>query len=204
MFQKKEAKAQVYLDENVEYRHLDKDGNIKPIFQENRFAIWLMKKGWLSPLWINGFLRNISFLFGYWSESKIIANLITTTGKAAAASRINGSGAEALFDKIGVGTGTTAANVADTTLETEKASDGTAASGVHVISAATATRVTTTVTNDTAQLVGTVNFTATLAVTESGLFNAATNGVLLARQVFSAVNVITGDSIQLTWKIKAA
>jgi hypothetical protein len=68
----------------------------------------------------------------------------------------------------------------------------------------TASSVTTTLTNDTAQFVGTVSISGTIAVTESGLFNADTNGTLLARQTFSAVNVVSGDSIQFTWKIKNA
>ncbi len=131
---------------------------------------------------------------------------ITDAGRAAVASRINGSGAAAAFTAIGIGTGTTAAAAGDTTLQTEVKADGTAAAGVHALATAsvTASRVTTTVTNDTAQLVGTISFTATIAVTESGVFNADTSGTLLARQVFSAVNVVLGDSLQLTWKVKAA
>jgi hypothetical protein len=191
------------LDVNVEIVHKDREGNVKPIFQENKLGNWLIKKGWLSPLWINGWLNNLSFLFGYWSASKFNSNLITDAGRAAAASRINGSGGEALFDKIGQGVGVAAAANSDTALGTEKDGANTTTT-THAISAATASRVTTTVTNDTAQLVGTVSETATMAITESGLFNAATAGSLLARQTFSAVNVVNGDSLQFTWKIKAA
>lgn len=132
--------------------------------------------------------------------------MITNAGKAAAASRLNGSGSEAAFTAVGIGIGTTAAAATDTTLETERKADGTAASGVHALPAASVTlsRVTTTVTNDTAQLVGTITFTGSLAVTESGVFNADTNGVMISRQVFSAINVASADSLQLTWKIKAS
>jgi len=38
-------------------------------------------------------------------------------------------------------------------------------------------------------------------VTESGVLNDASTGTLLARQVFSAINVASGDSLQITWKI---
>ena len=193
--------------DNVEIQHLGADGKAKPIFQENKLGHWLIKKSLISPLWIN---RWYSFIFmpvmGQWNDRKIFRNGITDAGKAGVASRINGSGAEAAFTSIGMGTGTTAFAAGNTALETEKKADGTAASGVHALATASVTvsRVTTTVTNDTAQLVGTVSYTATLAVTESGVFNADTNGVLLARQTFSAVNVVSGDSIQFTWKIKAA
>jgi len=130
---------------------------------------------------------------------------IANAGRAVVSARLYGT-ASAAYGAIGLGTGTTAFAATDTTLETEKKTDGTAASGVHAIASGsvTASSVTTTITNDTAQFVGTATFTASLAVTESGLFNADTNGTLLARQTFSAVNVVSGDSIQFTWKIKNA
>ena len=70
--------------------------------------------------------------------------------------------------------------------------------------AVTVSRVTTTVTNDTARLVGTITEAATLAITESGVFNADTAGTMLCRQTFSAVNVLSGDSLQFTWSIACA
>ncbi len=132
---------------------------------------------------------------GKWKETRLIRNLITSAGKAGAAATINGSGFTAHYDYIATGTGTTAANVADTTLETELAASGlTRAQG-------TASRITTTVTNDTAQVTKTFTVTGTVAVTEAGLLNASSSGVLLARQVFSAINVVNGDSLAITWKI---
>lgn len=60
--------------------------------------------------------------------------------------------------------------------------------------------MTTDTTNDTAQLVATFTFTGSFAVTETGVLNAASVGTLLARQVFGAINVASGDSLQITWK----
>lgn len=176
-------------------------GEVKQVFQENRLFTFLMKKGIVSP-----HFPKVPLLLGYWANEKDTRNLITNTGRAAAASRLNGAGSEALFSPIGQGIGTTAAAATDTTLETERTAAGGAASGVHALPGAsvTASRVTTTVTNDTAQLVGSIAEAATMAITESGLFNADTNGVMLARQVFAAINVVSGDSLQFTWKIKAA
>jgi hypothetical protein len=130
---------------------------------------------------------------------------IATAGRAVISARLYGTSLAA-YGAIGMGTGITGFTTADTTLGTEVTASGGAASGVHVVPTAsvTATSVTTTLTNDTAQFVGTVAITGTIAVTESGLFNADTNGTLLARQTFSAVNVVSGDSIQFTWKIKNA
>jgi len=52
--------------------------------------------------------------------------------------------------------------------------------------------------------VGTVSCTGTKAVTEWGLFSASTNGVLIARNTFSAINVVSGDSIEFTWECQLA
>lgn len=181
-------------------------GVVKRIFQENPLGLALIKKGIVSPLWINSpYAGLLSPFMGYWALSKNTRNLVTTAGKAGVSSRLNGSGAAAAFTAIGQGIGTTAANAADTALETERTAAG-GASAVHALATAsvTASIVTTTTTNDTAQLVGTISEAATLAITESGVFNADTAGTMLCRQVFSAINVISGDSLQLTWKIKSA
>lgn len=186
-------KAQLNLKYNVEYQLRDKNGKIKQLFQDNRFFSWLMKMGIVSPHFFK-----IPFLLGNWSDKKIVANLVTSTGKAGAASRINGSGSEAAFTFIGVGTGVTAVAVGNTTIETEITDSGLARV------AGTASRVTTSVTNDTAQLTTTFSVTGTKAVTESGLLNAASVGVLLCRQVFSAINVVNLDSLTITWKVQAS
>lgn len=184
---------QIHFGDNVEYTLRDKNGKIKKLFQDNKFFRWLMKRKIVSPHFFK-----IPFLLGNWQDLKTVHNLITNAGFAGAASRINGDGAEAAFTYIAVGSGTTAANVADTTLVTE-----TAASGLER-AAGTASRVQTTVANDTAQLTKTFTVTGTVAVTESGVLNAASVGVLLCRQVFSAINVVSGDSLTITWKIKCA
>lgn len=49
--------------------------------------------------------------------------------------------------------------------------------------------------------VGTITYTANRAITEHGLFNASTGGVLQDRTLFPAVNVQSGDSIQFTYTI---
>lgn len=52
--------------------------------------------------------------------------------------------------------------------------------------------------------VGTISYTSTLAITEHGIFNQATRGTgstLWDRSVFSAINVVAGDSIQFTYTL---
>jgi len=121
-----------------------------------------------------------------------ITNVITNTGKAQTAGLINGVVTTA-FTYIAIGTGTTAESESDTALETESHRES-----------ATCSRVTTNVTDDTAQLQATFSgYTGTEAVTESGVFDASSGGNMLCRKTFSAINVDwdAGDSLQITWKI---
>lgn len=191
--------AQVAAYENVAYQVRDAQGNVKPLFQEYPLTQYLMKKGIVTPTWINQWYGSlISPFLGYWSSEKKVRNLVTTVGKALVAGRINGSGAPAAATFIAVGTGTTAAAIGDTALQTE-----TATSGLSRV-AATASLITVTTTNDTAQLTTTFTVSGTVAVTESGVLNAASVGTLLCRQVFTAINVISGDSLAITWKVTAS
>jgi len=86
------------------------------------------------------------------------------------------------------GTGTTAASVTDTALQSD--------SGV--------ARVVGTASNpqpNQYRTVATMTYTSSLAITEWGLFSAATGGTLWDRRVFSAINVANGDSIQFTYTL---
>jgi len=124
-------------------------------------------------------------------DERTYDNIIVNDGKAAVAGLMltDVTGIDK-FDYIAIGTGTTAESATQTALVTE------------VMRAnATGSRVTTNVTNDTAQLVATFNFTSSYAITEAGVFNASTAGTMLCRKVFSAINVANGDSLQVTYKV---
>lgn len=183
------SKTKFGMKENVEYQLKDVEGNIKPIFQANWLYKALMKLGLAS--------RTLtSPLLGKWVTSMTLSNLIPIAGVAGIAARINGTGSPDAFTYIALGTGTTAAANADTKLESEATQSG----GERA--AATCSVVTTGTAGDTAQLTKTFNFTtgASYALTESGVLNAASDGTLLARQVFAAINVASGDSLAVTWK----
>ena len=85
------------------------------------------------------------------------------------------AGSYTAFDYIAVGTGTTTATATDTTLETEETENGLARA------AGTGT-----------------------SVTESAVLNASSEGTMLCRQTFSAINVADGDTLQITWKVTVA
>ena len=123
-------------------------------------------------------------------------NLIVNAGKAGLAGLANGS-AGLVFKYLAIGTGATAAAVTDTTLQTEIASGG----GSRAL-ATTINRTTTTVTNDTMQLVLTYTFSAGFTITEAGIFDAVAAGVMLARKVFTGIVVVSTQTLQVTWQVK--
>lgn len=135
---------------------------------------------------------------GFIKEVRITKNGIPNAGLAAIASRIGGSGGAAAGTYIAVGTGTNAFNASDTALQTEVTTSGLGRAN------ATMSLVTTNVTNDTSQALYQFSVSGTVAVTEAGIFNAASSGTLFARSVFSAINVANGDTLQITYKIVVA
>ena len=125
-------------------------------------------------------------------DYRFVPNLITNAGKAQVAGLINGVVTD-YFDHIAIGTATTAPSASDTALGAEVARG-----------AATTSRVTTDVTNDTAQFVYTFSFDSSYGITESGVFDASSGGNMLCRQTFSVINVASGDSLQITWKVQSS
>lgn len=120
-------------------------------------------------------------------------NLVVSTGLAFIASRLKDATA-AVMSHMAIGTGTTAADAAQTALVTEAAR----------VALTSTTIVTTNVTNDAVQYVASFPAgTGTGAITEAGLFNAASVGTMLSRTVFSVVNKGANDTLTITWKITA-
>ncbi len=94
---------------------------------------------------------------------------------------------------IGWGTGATAEAVTNTALATEATETRTTG---------TITGVTTTVTGDTHRVVGTLTANAAKTITEVGLFDAVTVGVMLLRALFTGIPLLTGDAIAFTLDFK--
>lgn len=125
----------------------------------------------------------------------LLATVFTNAGAALITNRVIQAGTAP--KNIGWGTGATAAAVTDTALQTEAAP--TTGGGRTV---GTESRTTVSVTNDNYQVTGTVTSGSTLAITEAGLFDAVSAGNLLIHAVFSAINVLSGDSIAFTFGLK--
>jgi hypothetical protein len=124
-----------------------------------------------------------------------MATVFTNAGAAIVTNRMIQAGTAP--KNLGWGTGTTAAAVGDTALQTEAAP--TTAGGRTV---GTESRVTITNTNDTYQVVGTITANSTVAITEAGAFDAVSAGNMLIHAVFSALNFVSGDSLTLTMQLK--
>lgn len=170
-----------------EAQELLKDAR-KPMFRWN-FIGKLINKYFKKDLQWN-------FITGFWTLNPIVDNLVTTRGKRVIAEQLNGV-STAPVTAIALGTGTNAAVAGDTALQTEITTNG----GQR--GAATTSNQTTTTTGDTARWIKTFSFTGAFAVTEEGLFdNNTSGGNMLARQVFSAVNVSSGDSLQITHNVQ--
>ena len=177
--------AKLKAVDNLHLQLFDKAGKAKQMFRRN---------------FLGKFLKNENFITGKYVDKLCLCNLVTNAGFAGASAIVGAIGTPDPYVYIALGTGTTAANVTDTTLETETAATGLARA------AGTPSQTTTTVTNDTLTVIKT--FTngsgGSVAVTEAGLLNAASSGTLFARRVFSAVNVDDTDSLQATWNIKCS
>jgi len=120
-----------------------------------------------------------------------MATVLANTGKAITTSRLKGTGTEPNYVAWGTGAGTAA--IADTTLFTESAETRVAG---------TSTQVTTTTTNDTYQVVGTLVASAGRTITNAGLFDAVSSGNLFMKGDFTGVVLNTGESIQFTMQVQ--
>ena len=121
-------------------------------------------------------------------DSREIKNLVVTVGKSYIASRMKDATATAMTH-MELGTGTTAAAVGDTALQS-------------AIAGSRVTLASTTVTANAIEYVASFPAgTGTGAVTEAGVFNAASAGTMLCRTVFSVVNKGAADAMTVTWTI---
>jgi len=127
---------------------------------------------------------------GYAKEKREIDNLVVNAGLAYIVSRMVGV-AKAVMSHMAVGSGTTPAAAANTDLGnllgSRKALTSTTISGAN---------------NESVVYVGTFNpGEGTGAITEAGIFNAASSGDMLCRTVFAVVNKAATDTMVITWTI---
>ena len=123
---------------------------------------------------------------GVTKEEREFDNLVVTVGKNYTASRMIGT-ADAVMSHMAIGTGTTAAVIGDTALQTE-AGRVVLADSVRTDNAIAYTAVFGT-------------GVGTGAITEAGILNAASNGTLLCRTVCPVINKGADDTLAVTWTV---
>lgn len=113
-------------------------------------------------------------------------NLVVDTGLNFIVSRMKDT-SSSVMSHMAIGSGTTAAAAGNTALGTELGR---------------VSLTSTTVSTNTVTYVATFGAgTGTGAVTEAGILNAPSDGVMLCRTVFPVVNKQSGDSMTITWTI---
>ena len=123
-------------------------------------------------------------------EERTEKNLVVTTGLTYIASRMKDATATAMTH-MGLGSGTTTEAAGQTDLTTLLGSR-------EVLDSTTAS-------SNTIAYVATFEAgDATGAVTEAGIFNAASSGTMLCRTKFSVVNKAADDTMAVTWTITLA
>lgn len=129
---------------------------------------------------------------GELKEEREVKNLVTDQGLAFIADRMSGTPTKVAMSHLGLGTDTTAPAGAQTALLAE----------LQRVAISSETIVTTSVADDAIQYVATFPAgSATGALKEAGMFNAAAAGEMRARVVFPVINKGDNDSITITWKI---
>jgi type IV secretory pathway TrbL component len=138
---------------------------------------------------ING---NLKFDTGF------IKNTITNASFAVLSGLAGNTGSQTAFTYLAVGTSSTAPAASQTALAGEIVDSGLERA------AATVSRVTTTQTNDTLQLVKAFAVTGTKTVEEAGIFNASSAGTMLGRALTTTKSVVSGDTLTVTYQVKFA
>ena len=174
--------------------------------KENVFISGTNAQGKALRFWKNNILgKTLSFfgiherlvgITGRYTTKLQVSNLIVNSGLAGASARIYDDAVVKKFNVLAIGIGTTAVDVAQTSLVSEITTGG-GEKGT-----ATITRSTTNVANDTTEWSKTWTFTSSFAVTECGILNA--DSIMLARVVFPALNVANGYSLIFNWSIDNA
>lgn len=125
---------------------------------------------------------------GILKAERLIDNLVVTAGKNHIADQLSSAPGQSAMSHMAIGTGTVDPAVGDTTLGTEIDRNA-------LTSRTDATNVVTYV-GDWAAGDGTNS-----AITEAGIFNAASSGTMLARTEFTAINKGAGDTLKITWTL---
>ena len=126
-------------------------------------------------------------------DERVEKNLVVNTGLAFIAARMIGT-SKSVMSNMAIGSSTSSATGAQTDL-------------VSVLGSREAIDSSNIIGSNNEKVVYVSNFEAgdgTGAVTEAGIFNAATSGDMLCRTVFAVVNKAADDTMSISWTITIA
>ena len=120
-------------------------------------------------------------------DSRVIHNLVVNSGLTFICSRMGATSA-GVMSHMALGSGTTAASSGQTDL-------------VSILGSREALDSTSASSNTITYVSSFEAGEGTGAVTEAGVFNAASSGTMLCRTVFAVVNKAADDTMSVTWTI---
>ncbi len=169
----------------------DKKGKVKRIWQEYGFLHFFRKRFGVR-------LPKLFLLTGYLTKKAVYKNLLVNSGKELISHRINGLAISSYPAPryIAIGTSASAVAPSNTQLGGEATGNG------YNRMLGTLSCETTDVNEDTNQVIGTWTVTSSKAIVEMGIFNQATGGRMLVRNVFPAYTLQPGDTFQITHRLK--
>lgn len=167
----------VKISAKIDFRIYEKFGN--PLMQALKVVIGLFSNS-----------AHLAFLerFGTLRETWSVSNLLTNAGRAQIALLL-GDGTATPFGWLAVGTSSTAPAAGQTALGAEIVDSGLARA------AATFSRITTSVADDTAQFLVLWSVSGSKTIEEIGYFNASSAGTMGGRALSSSKSVVSGETV---------
>lgn len=130
--------------------------------------------------------------YGNEKDRRDIKNLIVEDGREYIAARIAGT-SMSVMSHMAIGQGTVAPAAGQSALASELVSNGRRA--------LTSTTITGTPPVNVQYIATFPSGGASGTITEAGIFNASSGGVMLCRTTFTAVNKATADTLSITWNV---
>jgi hypothetical protein len=133
---------------------------------------------------------------GIKKDFALVNNTLTNTSRAVMSGLVGNTGAQVAFGYLALGTDATAPAASQTALIAETVVSGLARA------AATIARITTTQTNDTLRFQKTFTAAGSANIQEVGFFNDPSVGVMGGRALTGSKNLISGDTLAITYTVQ--
>lgn len=158
--------------------------------------LWRKLVAELSRFHLEDQARFLMRKYGAKKYETAVYNTITNGFHAVQAGLVGATGAQVAFGYLALGTDATAPSASQTALIAETVVSGLGRA------AATIDRITTAQTNDTLRFRKTFSALGSANIQEVGFFNDPTAGVMGGRALTGSKNLISGDSLAITYTVE--